>query len=337
MKKDNWRDVLVSESMKLDAAIKLLGETARRILIVVRKGNILQGTITDGDIRRAILKRSELSQAVSEVMNDEPVTAFDSEPDELIIQRLRKNDLLHIPIISKEREVVGLRTIQQLFEKEQIANSVVLMAGGFGSRLQPLTLDRPKPLLKVGDRPILETIMDQFVGMGFINFFISTHYKSDQIKKHFGSGERWGIKIHYIEEPEPLGTAGVLTLLPDDLPDIPIIVMNGDVLSNVDFLNMLQFHYSTKSDCTIAVKEMQRRLPYGVVETKDSQVTRIVEKPMHSHFINAGIYVYPRSLKTFNLLCPATRFSPFLASSIGFNSPFSSILLFNEMYFLAIF
>jgi dTDP-glucose pyrophosphorylase/CBS domain-containing protein len=296
VKEKSWKDVLVPESATLEDAIRLMESTAKRILVVVGKKDLLKGTVTDGDIRRGILKRVELSQPIVEIMNPNPVAALYSESDEEILSRIKKDDLLHIPIVNDDSEVVGLKTIQDFFEKTNRLNPVVLMAGGFGSRLRPLTEEIPKPLLNVGDRPILETIMNQFVENGFSKFFISTHYKSEQIIDHFGNGEKWGVCIEYLKEEYPLGTAGVLSLLPDGISDLPLIVMNGDVLSNVDFQNLLRFHATTGSDCTIAVKQLRREIPYGVVETQDGWVTDIVEKPVYSNFVNAGIYVISQSV-----------------------------------------
>ena len=178
------------------------------------------------------------------------------------------------------------------------------MAGGFGTRLRPLTNSIPKVMLKVGARPILEIILLGFIEHGFVNFYISVYYLSDQIKEHFGDGSRWGVNINYIEELEPLGTCGALSLLPDTINE-PIMIMNGDLLTNINFSSLLNFHKNHCSIATMCVREYTIEVPYGVVESSDSRITSIVEKPRQHYFVNAGVYVLapevfkniPKSLK----------------------------------------
>jgi NDP-sugar pyrophosphorylase family protein len=170
------------------------------------------------------------------------------------------------------------------------------MAGGFGTRLRPLTDVCPKPLLEIGGKPILETILESFVGSGFRNFYISVHYRADQIKDYFGDGRRWGVLINYVEEHEPLGTAGALGLLPDNLPDLPMIVMNGDILTQIDFSRLLAYHNEHQGIATLCVRQYEYQIPYGVVSMDAQRITGIVEKPIHSCFSNAGIYVLNKSL-----------------------------------------
>ena len=171
------------------------------------------------------------------------------------------------------------------------------MAGGFGTRLHPLTEKTPKPLLKIGDRPILETILEQFIDYGFHDFYISTHFKSELIKDYFKDGGLYGVNIHYIYEDVPLGTAGSLGLLPSSISDLPIIVMNGDILTKVNFEHLLDFHNSNKSDATVCVREYDFKVPYGVIETTNGcSIKSINEKPIHKFFVNAGIYVINKDL-----------------------------------------
>ena len=165
------------------------------------------------------------------------------------------------------------------------------MAGGFGTRLQPLTDHSPKPLLTVGNKPILETILDQFIEAGFHNFYISTHYKAEMLREHFGNGSEWNVTINYIHEDKPLGTAGALGLLPDDLPDMPILMMNGDLLTKVNFSELVQFHLENGGEATMCVREYDFQVPYGVITANDHKVASIIEKPTHKFFVNAGIYV----------------------------------------------
>jgi NDP-sugar pyrophosphorylase family protein len=196
-----------------------------------------------------------------------------------------------MPLLNDDGQVCGLETLGSLSEKPSFDNPVFLMAGGFGKRLHPLTLQTPKPLLKVGNKPILEMILESFIEAGFHNFYISTFYEAEQLKNHFGDGDKWNVSINYIDENHPLGTAGSLGLLPPDLPDHPLIMMNGDLLTRVDYAKLLQYHDESKGDATICVREYDFQVPFGVVKGNGIKVEEIQEKPIYSFFVNAGIYV----------------------------------------------
>jgi NDP-sugar pyrophosphorylase family protein len=173
------------------------------------------------------------------------------------------------------------------------------MAGGFGARLKPLTNNVPKPLLHVGLKPILETIIDQLISYGFYNFIISTHFKAEMIKEYFGNGDKWGVSIQYVHEEKPLGTAGAIGLLPKNLPDIPIIMMNGDILTRVDFLAMLDFHIKSNAIATMGTRQFDYQVPYGVIESNENNsISSIIEKPVQKYFINAGIYVLDAKVRS---------------------------------------
>ena len=174
---------------------------------------------------------------------------------------MEEHDLLSIPLLSKGK-LVGLETLQHLVKRKRIDNPVFLMAGGFGKRLSPLTDNCPKPLLKVGDKPILETILEGFIQSGFFRFYISTHYKSEMIRSYFGDGSKWGVEIRYIHEESPLGTGGALGLLPKDLPDLPLIMMNGDIMTKVD-CGAADYHNSTNSVATMCVREYSIKFLMG--------------------------------------------------------------------------
>jgi len=203
---------------------------------------------------------------------------------------------MQIPVVDKDGRVIGLETLQHLLEKKRYDNPVFLMAGGFGTRLRPLTEHTPKPMLNVGTKPILETILNQFIDAGFYNFFISTHYKAEIVHAHFGDGSEWNVSIQYVHEKEPLGTAGALGLLPKNLPDLPIVMMNGDLLTKVDFLELLSFHNEQGCDATMCVREYDFQVPYGVINASGHRITSIVEKPIQKFFVNAGIYVLNSSI-----------------------------------------
>ena len=287
----DWRSAVLPPEATMEEAIRCLDQTALRMVMVVDSDGHLLGTITDGDIRRSLLKFLPMTESVKEVMFTTPSVASQEESRESILAAMKARDLLHMPIVDTDGELVGLETLQHLLSAKRYDNPVFLMAGGFGKRLHPSTEHTPKPLLKVGQKPILEAILDQFVLAGFHNFFISTHYKAEMVRDHFGDGSQWGITIQYIHEESPLGTAGALGLLPKKQIGLPLIMMNGDLLTKVDFEHLLNFHNEHGGDVTMCVREYDFQVPYGVIESDHHRVTSIVEKPVHNFFVNAGIYV----------------------------------------------
>lgn len=273
----------------------MLDRSGLQIVLVVDRADRLLGTITDGDIRRGLLRDLSQSAAVDEVMNRTPLTAPAGLSRQELIETLRRHEVHHLPIVNPEGYVVGLEADTELYEGVERANWVVLMAGGLGQRLRPLTDDVPKPLLAVGDRPLLEIIIDRFVRQGFRHFFVSVNYRAEMVKEHFGDGSRFGCDIRYLEENQPMGTAGAIGLLPE-IPADPFIVMNGDLLTTLDFDRLLNFHINHTADLTLAVRRYSYQIPYGVAEIQDNQVTSIVEKPTHDYYISGGIYVLSPSL-----------------------------------------
>ena len=259
--------------------------------MVVDDGDKLIGTVTDGDIRRGLIRHFSLDESIIEIMFKTPTTSLEKDSKEGVLLKMKELDLLQIPIVNSDRKVVGLETLQHLIEEDRFDNPVFLMAGGFGKRLQPLTDNTPKPLLKVGTKPILENILNQFIAAGFHNFYISTHYKAEMVRNHFGNGSDWGVSITYLHEETPLGTAGGLGLLPKNLTDLPILIMNGDLLTKIDFKELLGFHLEEGGDATICTREYDFQVPYGVIKTNGQYASSIVEKPMHKFFVNAGVYV----------------------------------------------
>ena len=287
----DWQSVMLSPHASMEDAIRRLDETALGVVMVVNEDGRLLGTITDGDIRRALLRHCAMECELQKIMFTESTVADVSQSNESLFALMKSSGLQHIPIVDDERRVIGLETLKDYLEVDRVDTPVFLMAGGFGKRLHPLTEHTPKPLLKVGQKPILEAILDQFVLAGFHNFFISTHYKAEMVRDHFGDGSRWGITIQYIHEESPLGTAGALGLLPKEKIGLPLIMMNGDLLTTVDFEHLLNFHNEHGGDVTMCVREYDFQVPYGVIESDHHRVTGIVEKPVHNFFVNAGIYV----------------------------------------------
>ena len=292
----DWKKTTIKKNDSLEKAIKVLHLGGLRLALVVDDKMKLLGTITDGDIRRAILDHLPMSTVIEEVMSKDPLTALISDSEDAVMSKMRSRDLLHIPIVDKDDILVGLKTLQDLTYNNKLHNPVVIMAGGFGKRLHPLTEDLPKPLLEVGGHPILETILSRFIKYGFHNFYISTYYKAHQIHNYFGDGSSLGVNINYINEDKPLGTAGSIALLPENLPDLPILMMNGDVLTNVNFEHLLNFHQEHNGIATLCIREYDVQIPFGVVDIKKQKAKKFLEKPVKKFFVNAGIYVFERDL-----------------------------------------
>tara|TARA_Y200000002_G_scaffold379817_1_gene389921 strand:- start:22 stop:1062 length:1041 start_codon:yes stop_codon:yes gene_type:complete len=286
---------VIDKNKKLSDAIEILHKGGMRISLVVDKKGLLIGTITDGDIRRALINKVDLDSPVKNIMNSNPITALESLGSSKIESLMDSNDIMHMPIIDSEGLLVGLETKYKIY-RSKVENPVLLMAGGFGKRLSPLTDSLPKPLLKVGKKPILETIINRFKEYGFYKFYISTHYRSEMIKDYFEDGSKWQIEIKYLDEDKPMGTGGSLQLLPDINEEFPLILMNGDLLTQVNFESLLYHHNKSQSNITVCVVEYDFQVPYGVLQVNKTKVKQIVEKPIHKFFVNAGIYVINSNL-----------------------------------------
>ncbi len=291
-----WRKSLVNSDATLEQAIDVLDKAALRIALVVEAQGKLLGTLTDGDVRRALLKHVTLDTPVVQVMNTRPKTAEQSWTESRILSVMKRHELLQVPLVDDDGRVVGLANLQGILNKHRHDNLVFLMAGGLGTRLRPLTSQCPKPMLKVGDKPILEQILLSFVKAGFHRFYISTHYMSHVIRDYFGDGERWGVSIQYVNEDEPLGTGGALGLLPHEELDKPLFMMNGDLLTSLNLHSLLEFHEAHGGVATMCVREYEHQVPFGVITSEGNRVRSMVEKPVHRFFINAGIYLLEPAL-----------------------------------------
>jgi len=234
---------------------------------------------------------SAMSSLATSVMQKNPIAVNQGDSRRKALQIMREKDLLHLPVLDAKGVVVGLETVRDLLFKEQRPNPVLLMAGGFGKRLYPLTREVPKPLLPVGEKPILQTILEQLAEGGFSQFFLAVHYRSEQVRAHFGDGSNWGVRIEYLEERQPLGTAGALSLLDQTMIDAPLLMMNGDLLTRLDFGQLVDYHSEHGGLATMCVREYDFQIPYGVVHGDGDQVTDIIEKPVQKFFVNAGIYI----------------------------------------------
>ncbi|MBP7527616.1 MAG: nucleotidyltransferase family protein [Syntrophorhabdaceae bacterium] len=286
----DWRKTLIGSDTKIIRAMEIIDQGSLQIALVVGEGDRLVGLVTDGDIRRGLLRGVTLEEPVVKIMQKDFTTAGIDAPKDIVLQQMRQKELRHIPVIDGQGRIIDLKVLDDLIEMPAVDNTVVLMAGGQGSRLKPLTLDCPKPLLKVGSKPLMETILENFIEYGFHDFFISVNYKAEMIKEHFQDGSRWGVSIRYVEEDNQMGTAGSLALLPE-IPEIPLIVMNADLLTKVNFQHLLDFHQAHRAKATMCIRDYHFQCPYGVIKTDQHRLTRLEEKPTHSFFVNAGIYV----------------------------------------------
>jgi dTDP-glucose pyrophosphorylase/predicted transcriptional regulator len=284
------RDLCVLPDAKMHDALKVLEKTHREIVLVIDGGGRLQGTVTDGDIRRAILGGSGPETRVVEIMFASPTTAGAEQSERGVLQLMKRHRIMQLPIVDSAGRVVDLVLLREMMQDNLPARKAVVMAGGKGSRLRPLTRDIPKPLLPVGDKPILETIVEQLVDCGMSDIYLITHYKADMIEGHFSRLSYPGCDLHFIYEPEPMGTAAGLRLVRDDLGD-PFLVMNADIVTRMSFKDMLQQHIDQKASMTVATKQQELEIPYGVIETgKQGRIEGFAEKPVMHFTFNIGVY-----------------------------------------------
>lgn len=293
----DFDSLLLAETATVRDAMACIDAGKIGIALVTTPEGRLRGTITDGDIRRAMLADVDLDGAVDVLLERQrllhesrplPLTATtDTSPAELLAL-MRRYDVRHIPIVDAHDRVQDLALLDELIGVEGPSLRAVVMAGGFGTRLGDLTKEIPKPMLPVGDRPLLERIVEQLRGAGIRHVNLTTHYREEEIARHFGDGSRFGVEIEYVSEERPLGTAGALGLVQ---ADGPMLVMNGDIITEVNFQAMHRFHDEHDADMTVALRPYEARLPYGLVELRDADVTAISEKPLVRGYANAGIYL----------------------------------------------
>ena len=283
---------------------------AKGIALVVDDGRCLIATLTDGDLRRAVLAGVDLNLPVATFIEKlrsqgkiRPITLPVGSTREAIIGTMRTDSVRQIPLVDEQGRVCELAVLDELVGDPQPPVHAVVMAGGYGKRLMPLTADTPKPLLQIGDRPLIQRLVQQLKQAGISKVNISTHYKGDQISENLGNGEALGVDLVYVSESRPLGTAGGLSLVSGD---DPLLVVNGDILTALDFRALFNFHFEHAAEMTVAVREYGFEVPYGVVETNGVDVTGITEKPAVKFFVNAGIYLISPSAR--RLIPPAQRF-----------------------------
>ena len=286
----NIEKIKIAEDSSIKQTLKVISDGTFQIAIVVDKKGKLVGTLTDGDIRSGFLKGLNINSSVKSIVNKNPIIVKKTETKEKLLKIAISNKIHQIPVVDKNNKVIGIHIIDELIETKDKSNKVVIMAGGRGMRLRPLTKNIPKPMLKIGNKPILQTIVERFKESGYENFVICVNYKSKIIKNYFGDGKNFGVKISYIQEKTRMGTAGALSLF-QKKPNKPFFVINGDLLTNLDFDKMLDYHIHHNSKATMCVTEYNLDSPYGEVKLDDKNIISIEEKPAHKVFVNAGVYI----------------------------------------------
>lgn len=286
---------LIDESATMRETMAAIDRSGKGIALLVDAERRLIATLTDGDIRRAILAGIQLDTPAALLVARKPPKArrpiaATPDLDETELKALMdRHGIRHVPVLDSEGRVLRLAIREELDSEENLAVSAVIMAGGFGTRLRPLTDDTPKPMLSIGGTPLLERTVGRLRKHGIRNVNLTTHYLPEKIQNHFGDGSGFGVRINYVEEEVPLGTAGALGLLPES--DEPLLVMNGDILTGVDFQELVKFHREHEAALTVGVRQYEFKVPYGVVQAEQGVVRSLREKPKYEFLVNAGIYL----------------------------------------------
>ena len=291
---------LVCLPCSIREALEQIDHNGRGIVFQVNEDRCLVRSITDGDLRRAILKGDKLDDSLevldwNPTSDSGPVCAPEGTPAADLLAAMNKYGVRQIPVITSDRRIVDVSFLSDVIKQYELPLRAVIMAGGYGKRLLPLTSNTPKPMLPVGGRPLLERTIEQLKGIGISRFNVTTHYKAEVISEHFGDGRNFGVQIEYVQEDTPLGTAGALRML--SAGEEPLLIINGDILTQVNFRAMLDYHRAHKAQLTVGVRQYEMQVPYGVVECQGASVTRISEKPKLNFFVNAGIYILEPTLR----------------------------------------
>jgi dTDP-glucose pyrophosphorylase len=285
-----WKKALLQPSALIKDAIEVLSEAALRIVLITDENLKLLGTVTDGDIRRALLKDLTLNSPISEVINKKPIVVTQSFSRAEVLRIMSANKVFQVPVVNEDLRLIDLHLWDNLSSPAGRDNTMVIMAGGKGTRLLPKTENMPKPMLRLGEKPILEHIIERAKSEGFSRFILAIQHLGEVIEEYFGDGKSLGVNISYVKEMTPLGTAGALSLIQPKL-SLPIIVTNGDVLTDVKYGDILDFHNHSNGKATMAVQVREWQNPYGVVNTDGIEITSYEEKPVTRTLINAGVYV----------------------------------------------
>ena len=283
-------EIKINQNASIKEALEVIDKGAIKVAVVLSDDGLLLGMLNDGDIRRALLKGMSLDDSITSIINKHPVVANINDTKERILELANEKKLHQIPIISNGK-LIGIQDIREFLAPKNKPNKVILMVGGLGTRLRPLTNDVPKPMLDVGNKPILHTIVENFAKYGYTDIIMCVNYKSEIIKEYFGNGDKFGVKIEYVLENQRMGTAGALSLL-KERPKDDFFVMNGDLLTNVNFEYLHEYHKDSNALASICIRKYEMQVPYGVVNVRANKVTSIEEKPTQSFFVSAGIYMF---------------------------------------------
>lgn len=284
-----WRDAVLRPDATLQQAIENLDQTGMRIVLVAGDGGQLVGTVSDGDIRRALLKGMGMNGSLSTVLHTSPFVVPLNIDSKSVLHLMVANKIQQVPVVDENHRLVGLHLWDEIAESPGRENVIVIMAGGQGKRLRPFTKNCPKPLLPVAGKPMLEHIIERAKLEGFRRFVIAIHYLGHMIEEHFGNGEHLSVEIEYLREEEALGTAGALELL-RPRPELPVVVTNGDVLTDIRYGELLDFHNRYGASATMAVRMHEWQHPFGVVRINGVDIVNFEEKPVARTHINAGVY-----------------------------------------------
>jgi dTDP-glucose pyrophosphorylase len=288
------KKILIGPASTILDAVKAIDRGHMQIALVVDSERRLLATVTDGDVRRGLLRGLSLEAPVSEIMRSNPAAARVEDGRDGARRLMQRLTIHQVPLLDGEDRVIGLEQIDNYVGAQTRENWIILMAGGLGVRLRPLTESIPKPMLPVGGRPLLESIIRNIKDQGYRRFFISVNHCRQVVQDHFGDGSGLDVTIEYLIENESLGTAGALSLLP--IPSQPIIVMNADLLTSAGFDHLLKFHADQRAEATMCAREFVSQVPYGVIRFDGTRLTEIEEKPTQRYFVNAGIYVLSPSV-----------------------------------------
>ena len=293
LEQESFIKSITNEKVNIRKVISTIEEGGLKIALILNNKEKLIGTICDGDIRRGLLKGLTLESSIKSIIRKNFIKATPTTSKKDLLNMLKNNAISQIPILDEEDNLVGLEISEDLLpssSKLLLPNVALLMAGGRGKRLKPITNYCPKPLLPINGKPILEIILEQCINSGIKNFYISVNYLAEKIIDYFGDGSKWNVNIKYLEENKPLGTAGALRMLPDNLKD-PILLINGDVLTKTNFKDILKYHEVNSADITICAREHVLNSPYGVIEVDGIAFKSMIEKPSFTQLVNAGVYV----------------------------------------------
>lgn len=285
-----WRRAILPVDATIEQAIRILNEVAIRIVLVVNAAGKLEGTVSDGDIRRGLLTGLDLKSQISSVVHRNPLVVPTNVAREVVLELMQANDAQQIPVVDERQHLVGLHLWSAINAPVVRSNQIIIMAGGLGTRLRPHTESIPKPLLQVAGKPMLEHIIQRASQQGFSHFTLAIHYLGQMIEKYFGDGGRLQVEIDYLREQTPLGTAGALSLL-DPLPTTPVVVTNCDIITDIQYGELLDFHNRHGAAATMAVRMHEWQHPFGVVQTNGVDIVGFEEKPVLRSHINAGVYV----------------------------------------------